>query len=322
MGTNTGTCQANVAATFNSNAAIVANFRCSSSGTANVFMKDTWSDNGVEPNPNAAGEPMWTSPYIWVRNTQDNTFLHQHQHENPILGQPNWVYVKLHNGAATSQSGNLQLWYADASLSLLWPAAWTMLASIPTTINASSTATAEHQWTSLPGAGHYCMVARWVSATDPMLALETTDINANTLKNNNIVWRNLNIVTPDVNPDVSMNFIVNKGDRIEILFPVNTETNKKFTEEKAQVLLSLESKSSKQITYEGLTRIKENNYFNCKGDAVIKFGTVYKYKGKLKLRFKIPEKVTGTDYLVHVVQKNAENKIIGGVSYQIKMHKN
>jgi hypothetical protein len=38
------------------------------------------------------------------------------------------------------------------------------------------------------------MVARWVSSFDPMATTETTDINANVRANNNIVWRNLNIV--------------------------------------------------------------------------------------------------------------------------------
>jgi len=52
----------------------------------------------------------------------------------------------------------------------------------------------EAQWNNLPGTGHFCMVARWVSGSDPMRTPETTDINANVRANNNIVWRNLNIV--------------------------------------------------------------------------------------------------------------------------------
>jgi hypothetical protein len=45
-----------------------------------------------------------------------------------------------------------------------------------------------------PGKGHFCMLARWVSAADPMTFAETSDITYNVRQNNNIVWRNLNIV--------------------------------------------------------------------------------------------------------------------------------
>ena len=38
--------------------------------------------------------------------------------------------------------------------------------------------------------GHFCLLARWVSATDPITG-EGADITANVRNSNNIVWRNL-----------------------------------------------------------------------------------------------------------------------------------
>ena len=196
-----GVCTDDNTTVLNAARSIVANFRCSSPGAANVWMRDTWNDTGLEPDPATAAESMWRSPYIWVRNSaQDPTFQHQHEHENPKMGISNWIYVKMHNGGA-SASGNLEIYYAQASVSLTWPGAWTLLTSIPLTVNAASTLITEIPWNSLPGEGHYCMLARWNSAADPMHSAETSDINHNTRENNNIVWRNLNIEAMDPDAD-------------------------------------------------------------------------------------------------------------------------
>lgn len=194
-GVSGGSQPADNAQVLNLTAQTVANFRCSSAGRADVWMKDRWNDTGAEPEPQTAGLPMWESPYIWVRNSQDAALVHQHEHQNPEFGSPNWAYVKLHNGGP-AQTGNLELWVAQASAGLVWQGSWTQIGSVPTTIAANSTRIVEIPWPNLPGAGHYCLIARWVSSSDPMNA-EGPDINANTIANNNIVWRNVNIVTPD-----------------------------------------------------------------------------------------------------------------------------
>jgi hypothetical protein len=158
-------------------------------------MKDTWNDTGAEPDPLTATQAMWLSPYIWIRNTQDTSLLYQHMSQNPELGSTNWVYVKLHNGGSVAANGNLELYWANASTGLSWPVDWNLLATIPVNgFAAHGTRIVEHAWNNLPGTGHYCMLARWVSVADPMTFPETSDINANVRNNNNLVWRNLNIV--------------------------------------------------------------------------------------------------------------------------------
>jgi hypothetical protein len=194
MGTSTGSQQTDNHQTLNNTALTVANFRCSSPGVSNVWMKDTWNDSGKEPDPNTASEDMWKSPYIWVRHSQDTALVHQHEHENPELGSTNWVYAKLHNGSTAPASGNLQTYWANASTSLAWPAGWTLIGSVSVTgFAASSTRVVEQKWTNLPGEGHYCLLARWVSSADPMAVAEGPDINVNVRNNNNLIWRNVEI---------------------------------------------------------------------------------------------------------------------------------
>jgi hypothetical protein len=156
-------------------------------------MKDTWNDSGAEPDPNIAGESMWKSPYIWVRNTSDPGLVSQHVHQNPQSGSPNFVYVKLHNGGSAT-SGNLELYFAEASSGLTWPADWTLIGSTAVaSFAAGTTRIVEIPWTPTTG-GHVCLLARWVSPTDPMTHAEGSSIGLNVRNNNNIVWRNVNVV--------------------------------------------------------------------------------------------------------------------------------
>jgi len=185
---------------LNNTACTVANFRqraaCSSSLARNVWMKDTWFDTGQEPDPYTVGQKMWKSPYIWVRRIFDATGRYQHLHQNPEFGSTNWVYVKLHNDFDVAANGNLRLYYAEAATGLVWPGDWTEFSSSAVNIASHSTLLQPQSW-SPPGAGHFCLLARWDSPTapaDPMATPEGASVKDNTRANNNIVWRNVNIV--------------------------------------------------------------------------------------------------------------------------------
>jgi hypothetical protein len=199
-------CDAENYRVINNNAATVANFRqrqqCIASASRNVWMKDTWNDTGLEPDPYTAGQKMWKSPYIWVRNQFDATGAHQHVHQNPEFGSVNWVYVKLHNDFDVGASGQLRLYHAQASSGLVWPGDWTEFASVGVNIAAHATLLQPASWDP-PGEGHYCLLARWDtpnSPADPMTFPEGSAISTNVRNNNNIVWRNVNVV--DVVPNV------------------------------------------------------------------------------------------------------------------------
>ena len=68
----------------------------------------------------------------------------------------------------------------------------------PPTWQPTWTPSSKSPWSS-PGTGHYCLLARWTSTGDTPFG-EGADINANTRNNNNIAWRNVNIVDL-VSPD-------------------------------------------------------------------------------------------------------------------------
>ena len=189
-----GNAFANNRDTLNRTALTVANFRCGSPVPGNVWMKDAWEDTGAEPDTKLATEPMWKSPYIWVRNAPDPglMFEKQHQHQNPVAGQINYIYVKIHNsGGATN--GTLQLWAGKASPGLSWQGSFTQLGTVPMAMfTPNSTRIAEVPWNPTES-GDYVLIARWESASDGMT--ETADIDRNVRNNNNIVRRNVTTVT-------------------------------------------------------------------------------------------------------------------------------
>jgi hypothetical protein len=321
---------------LNDTAPIVANFRCSSPGAPNVWMKDTWKDTGLEPDAGTAGEEMWKSPYIWVRNAQDTNLIHQHQHENPLVTSPNWVYVKMHNGGASAASGNLELYWADASTSLTWPGGWTLLSSVPVTTGFPShlAKIVEVPWSSVPGVGHYCLLARWNSATDAMATPEGPDIDANVRANNNLAWRNLHIVEllaamstkvsiKIMNPDKenrSIGLVIRSPEvQDKASFLDVGEVNVEFDD----VLLEAWRAGGAQ-----------GSGFSSEGGRIIvgrlgaRFDNVvlpYSREGRLDLTFRRLPATPKLEYRVDIVQRRPApfararklSEVVGGVSYEI-----
>jgi hypothetical protein len=177
---------------FAQNDGHVTRYRClrKDIDAADVWMKDRWEDTGGEPDPATAGQPMWQSPYIWVRHSEDTTLEHEHEHEDPRLGIDNHVYVKIHNDGTVNESGDLELYFAAASTNLNDPANWTPIGSRSETLSPG-VEVFDFTWSDLPGEGHYCLLARW--NTDGS-ALAFTDLGSAVRNDNDLIWRNVNIV--------------------------------------------------------------------------------------------------------------------------------
>jgi hypothetical protein len=195
---------------FALNDAEVAKYRCSRTdqNVANVWGKDTWSDTGLEPDPATAGQPMWRSPYIWVRNQQDTTLQFEHAHENPNISADPHVYVKLHNDGNLSEAGDVELYYASAATNLNDPASWTLISGQSTTMN-TGVEVFEFPWSSLPGTGHYCLLARWNSTSTP---LSFASLNDFVRGDGGVIWRNVNIIDLGGDLEEDRVFLV-RGDR-------------------------------------------------------------------------------------------------------------
>ncbi|MFK3983438.1 hypothetical protein ACI2K4_24020 [Micromonospora sp. NPDC050397] len=164
-----------------------------------AYIRDVAGDVGTEPhNLN----PIWQSPDIKVCPTAIECATSQ----NPIVGVTNYVFVKLNNpgpyGSGVS-TGTLELYRTTPGGGASWPIHWTLIGAVATSSFAGVT-TVTIPWNGVPGPGHFCLLARWVSPTDPMTS-EGPSHSTNTRNNNNIAWRNVDSVnpapgTPEVRP--------------------------------------------------------------------------------------------------------------------------
>jgi carboxypeptidase T len=87
---------------------------------SDVFIRDNAADTGTAPS----GDPFWESPDIVVRNTDDGTFAH----EDPRLGQDNFLYVKVHN-RGPNPTGPMEVFaraVAYAGTEFVYPHDWTV----------------------------------------------------------------------------------------------------------------------------------------------------------------------------------------------------
>ena len=318
---------------LNDTADTVSNFRASSDCGKDVWMKDTWQDSGEEPDPALVNEFMWKSPYIWLRTARDPDAGFQHQHQNQeLLGGPtNWAYVKLHNGGAQT-SGTLELRIAKASTGLAWPTSWSVIGAKPVSLAGNSMNIVEFQLDNLPRRGHHCLLARWLSTNDPMKTPEGSEIDANVRGNNNIIWRNVNIIDLTAVLRVGADLVIENptetpmGIEIEIL-PTASEGRSFLPFGEVQIELDealAEAWSKEGATATGFSG--EKNVFQVTSKRVASLRGLYlppKFKGQLKITFSRPSHrpVPEGTFMFDVVQSRVvgdRKEVIGGVTYEVR----
>ncbi len=147
------------------------------------------------------------------------------------MGQLNYAHVKLHNDFSSAASGNLEFYISLASTGLVWPTDWISIGTVP----VSAMAAYESDIFALawipPTTGEICMLARYVG-TNPVDAPtgETSNVNSNTKNNNNIVWRNFNVINAGGGDMVDTSFDMQNieavsGVDLEIDFPNGPSDN-------------------------------------------------------------------------------------------------
>lgn len=190
--------------------------------TYDLFIQDTDYDFGEEPSNNSY--PSWKSKAIWLRNDDDNGEVHEEI--DPFAGAA-YVYVKVRNIGCQPSPGTdvLHVSWAKAAVNLGWPWPWNGsnppptgpdlggmvgIASIPV-IPAGGEAVVKVTWNNVPdpanypstfpgpfyAKGHFCILARVLSAADPMYYEATTGNNVaegNVIRNNNIAQKNISIM--------------------------------------------------------------------------------------------------------------------------------
>ena len=328
----TGSATENNARTLELTKSIVSAYRCSTPMAEKVWMRDTNNDTGMEPDPNTATEAMYMSPYIWVRNSRDDgsitpAFPNQQSHQNPVRNSQNWIYVKMHNNGPPI-SGHLLVYYANASTRLEWPVDWLLIKDTAITLTVNSTEIVEIQWQTPNITGHYCMVARWVSADDPMGFAETPDINHNTRRSNNIIWRNMNIVDLQNVMMMESSFLVqheNKNRPITLIFSDAARFPKSAFIESGKIYLIPDAifikswitggKKLKGLKFDGEKFLIEAN------DAkLMNIKLPFKYKASIKIVFEKTESTIRDrfEFRVDHWEKNPTKLIRkGGLGYEI-----
>ncbi|HYP05178.1 MAG TPA: S8 family peptidase [Bryobacteraceae bacterium] len=132
-------------------------------------------------------------------------------------GQDNFIYLRVRNrGGSNATNVNGMVYWSPVS-TLVTPDLWTLVGSVNIPlVPAGDTLTVSDSivWPSaeIPGTGHYCLVGLIGTAADPApnpaVLFDWDTFRAFIRNNNNVTWRNFNVVDND--PDVSMdpNYVV------------------------------------------------------------------------------------------------------------------
>ncbi|MGE5603295.1 MAG: M12 family metallo-peptidase, partial [Nitrososphaerales archaeon] len=327
-------CDADMRTTLNNTRSTVAAFRNTSPGRSDAWMKDTWEDTGGEPDAYTAGQDMWKSPYLWVRNAADPNRVYQHEHQNPINSVTNYVYTKLQNGSESTMAGTLRLYWAEAAAGLAWPVDWHNFANVPVTLPANSSQVAQGTWTP-SGTGHYCLLARWDSAADPMHA-EGAGVSANVRNNNNIIWKNVEVVPftgPDCEKERPLPVIVrNVGNldgkevgQLDLFLRPSMETGENWLQYFDYVDLLPGALMGRWQDMAGFERVSETRLrlMDPKGGALLGVGMKYREEETVHVVAKTSCKsfpAALTNLGMEVVQiAEGDKEPVGGVSYAVSL---
>lgn len=328
-------CQADNYLALKDNELNVPNNSCSSPTAKDVWMKDTWHDTGAGPSVLVDGEKIWDSPYIWVRKDQDLNHIHEHQSEKPNFNdpKPNWIYVKMHNGGDIAAEGALEIFVHKASTGYLFPGDWGNVPLAKVVVNdfkPHSTLIVEAPWSKVQS-DDYCLLARWVSATDPMTSPDTSNLVAYVLNNNNVIWRNLNNfdLANSLNAQAGFEFAnpwnVSIQSQLQIV-PALTMTGNSFLGE-GRVLMHLDERLRKLWRAGG----QRGTGFRLEGDDIIltsangvRLTNLHlppKFASRVQLTFNrlatTPKRTFRVDAIQYATRPRQRTTVLGGVSYEI-----
>lgn len=180
-------------------------------------------DDGLEPN--TVVNIAYNSPDIIVRRNAAITPDPNNPpaNEDPIPGQPAYVYVKVTNQGSATSSGaeQVKLYWASASTGLGWPAPWDGInktagnepyggqvgsSTVVPVLAPGDSTLLRFEWSQTPNPikygdnEHFCLLARLQKVSTPPFGMsfpeETGTENAllkNVVNNATIAWRNIHI---------------------------------------------------------------------------------------------------------------------------------
>lgn len=184
-----------------------------------LYLRDTTSDTGIEPNPN--GVSCW-SPDIIVRNNipanPQTEFMDPSRNdlsENIEFGQDNYIFLRITNGGNHADDVDAEVYFCPVS-TFPDPSAWQLIG----TINEFNVTPSEFRISNhlvfpsaaIPEPGHYCFVCILKSELDPAPDHNLID-NINEFRDfiqysNNYAWKNTNVVSTSAGTSFTVDFVV------------------------------------------------------------------------------------------------------------------
>ena len=185
-----------------------------------VYLRDFVGDSGLPHNG-----PISASPDIILRPTAvpnpQAAFGQGSGTENSAMlgaaaeaGQDNFVYVRvLNQGGAAATNVETQVFWSEVATLVtpdLWnPVGTTVIPSVPMGEQLVCSDAIVWPAAAIPGPGHYCFVGIIGTASDPAPApadfLDFDNFRTFIRNNNNVTWRNFNVV--DNEPDPGLGFV-------------------------------------------------------------------------------------------------------------------
>jgi hypothetical protein len=316
-----------------------------------LWMKDVSDDFGAEPDPSA--QPMYVSDDIWVRKQNDGVMNQDHENAEyrPPGSASNYVYVRVRNrGCSGTASGTLKLYWAKASSGLSWPAPWDGSVTAPALMGGSigsqsvSVAGGDDEILIFPwmppnpadyasfGADqtHFCLLARIeTTAATPfgMTFPETTDLYANVQNNNNIVWKNIQVVDEVAGSGRFATVIVanftHEAETANLMFQT-PKGEKPSIFDWGQVFVELPAELIKQLKKTadiyGLRRLNESTFQVLRSGARLgNFSLPSRRMYAVRFRF-VPthKKPLGVRVFALDLLQKGKNRVVGGQRFIVK----
>jgi von Willebrand factor type A domain-containing protein len=150
-----------------------------------ITIRDDPADTGAEPNP---GATTWSSPDIAVCPTTTPC-----TGGSPRAGADQYVFVRLNNLGPRVGVGTVELYSTQQGGAAFWPTSWRLVGKAVGVTAGTGGGQVLVPWPKVPAGGHG-LLARWVSASDPMTFAEGPDTATNARNDNNIAWRSVTSV--------------------------------------------------------------------------------------------------------------------------------
>lgn len=296
------------------------------SGTFDTWTHDNNADVGNEPYGIGS---IWHSPDIKICTTQNCATS-----QNPEFGQTNYVYVTLNNNGPNAvapqqpAAGTLEVYFSGSGGASQWPVDWTLIDAVPVTLEAGEVRDIEVEWTNVPAPGHYCMLSRWVSVDDPMAFVEVAQTTTNVRNNNNLSWKNFNVVDLLANiigpSGFTMRNIMREPQLAEMVLRFGDE-DRRFLEEGGIVRFDLEPEVMDRWVRDGggkgIKRVGETTLQMDQPDANLLLpmepdeDIILNFEFEARNPFNVPAKEV--EFAFEAIQFS-EGQDVGGVAYNIR----